>query len=273
LPRPEAITSWLLDQQYRQRHLYTDAAPGGWAWTDLTGGVPDADDTAGALLALRILAPHATAASAAAVKWLLDLQNRDGGIPTFCRGWGTLPFDRSSPDLTAHALRAWSGWASAMDDASRRRVDRARPRALEFLARAQQADGSWFPLWFGNEHRSDEANPTYGTVMVCQALPPHDPMRRRGIEWLRCQQNPDGGWGGGDGSPSSIEETALAVEALTRDHSSSAARGVRWLVERTNAGRDFPPTPVGFYFARLWYCERLYPVIWTVGALQAARGG
>ena len=41
------------------------------------------------------------------LKWLLGLQNSDGGIPTFCRGWGTLPFDRSSPDLTAHAIRAW----------------------------------------------------------------------------------------------------------------------------------------------------------------------
>jgi hypothetical protein len=40
------------------------------------------------------------------VRWLLDLQNGDGGIPTFCRGWGALPFDRSAPDLTAHALRA-----------------------------------------------------------------------------------------------------------------------------------------------------------------------
>src|SRR5690606_25599498 len=40
------------------------------------------------------------------VTWLLDLQNRDGGWPTFCRGWGKLPFDRSSPDITAHCMRA-----------------------------------------------------------------------------------------------------------------------------------------------------------------------
>ena len=38
----------LLDQQYQCEHPYTHAAPGGWAWTDLPGGVPDADDTAGA---------------------------------------------------------------------------------------------------------------------------------------------------------------------------------------------------------------------------------
>src|SRR4029079_14402375 len=38
--------------------------------------------------------------------WIRDLQNHDGGWPTFCRGWGHLPFDRSGSDLTAHNLRA-----------------------------------------------------------------------------------------------------------------------------------------------------------------------
>ncbi|MBI5773229.1 MAG: hypothetical protein HZA89_05730, partial [Verrucomicrobia bacterium] len=55
------LRDWLLGQQYRTEHPYTHAAPGGWAWTDLPGGVPDADDTAGALIALKNLAsncPH-----------------------------------------------------------------------------------------------------------------------------------------------------------------------------------------------------------------------
>src|SRR5438046_6015338 len=42
--------------------------------------------------------------------WLQNLQNSDGGWPTFCRGWGKLPFDRSGTDLTAHALRALRAW-------------------------------------------------------------------------------------------------------------------------------------------------------------------
>ena len=105
--------------QHTAEHPFTHAAPGGWGWTDLTGGVPDVDDTAGALLALAALrdssgpAHHARidAAAAAGVRWLLDLQNADGGWPTFCRGWGALPFDRSAADLTAHALRALNGLA------------------------------------------------------------------------------------------------------------------------------------------------------------------
>jgi len=108
------IRGWLLKQQYKEVHPYTGAAPGGWAWTDLSGGVPDADDTPGALLALAKLKtgddPEVAAAAAAGCRWLLDLQNSDGGIPTFCRGWGKLPFDQSCPDLTAHAISAWSAW-------------------------------------------------------------------------------------------------------------------------------------------------------------------
>ena len=43
---------WLLSCQHKQRHPFTGASPGGWGWTDLSGAVPDADDTSAALLAL-----------------------------------------------------------------------------------------------------------------------------------------------------------------------------------------------------------------------------
>ena len=49
------LRAWLLVQQFRSPHPYTNAASGGWAWTDLPGSVPDADDTSGALLALHNL--------------------------------------------------------------------------------------------------------------------------------------------------------------------------------------------------------------------------
>ena len=59
-------------------------------------------------------------AADAGIDWLLGLQNRDGGWPTFCRGWGTLPFDRSGTDLTAHAfgLCAYATLASPGGDNS-----------------------------------------------------------------------------------------------------------------------------------------------------------
>ena len=132
------LRGWLLAQQFRSLHPFTHADPGGWAWTDLPGGVPDADDTAGALLALSHLGPgdaESSQAASAGVEWLLDLQNADGGIPTFCRGWGRLPFDRSSPDLAAHALLAWSSWQQAVPPRLRSRLQRARRRAVNYLAR------------------------------------------------------------------------------------------------------------------------------------------
>jgi squalene-hopene/tetraprenyl-beta-curcumene cyclase len=35
-------------------------------------------------------------------------------------------------------------------------------------------------------------------------------------------------------------------------------------------GRYREPAPIGFYFAKLWYFERLYPLIFTVAALRQA---
>jgi squalene-hopene/tetraprenyl-beta-curcumene cyclase len=269
-----AIRTWLLRQQYKDVHPYTGADPGGWAWTDLSGGVPDADDTSGALLALHRLGadePDVKAAAAAGVKWLLDLQNSDGGIPTFCRGWGKLPFDQSCPDLTAHAIRAWYAWRSDL-------VERPIVRAFEYLIRVQQADGTWVPLWFGNQRAPEQINPVYGTsrVLLCASLCSTEAWQKSvalAKNWLLRAQNADGGFGGAAGIESTIEETALAVEGLAAAGGceEAVARGARWLAERTGAGTTFEPTPIGLYFAKLWYWDRLYPLIFTVGALGRAR--
>ena len=274
------LRAWLLGQQYRVAHLYTHAAPGGWAWTNLPGGVPDADDTAGALLALLALGTvdgETRAAGFAGVGWLRGLQNGDGGIPTFCRGWGALPFDRSSPDLTAHALRAWSAWLPQLDERAKARTLRAAARALRFLAKTQRADGSWLPLWFGNEHAPDDENPLYGTAKVVLALrelrdrniPFANEMLRNAVRWLVAAQHDDGGWSGVRGGPSSVEETALAIEALAGTAEVAAVdAGTRWLTARVGSGAWREPAPIGFYFAKLWYYERLYPLIFATGALR-----
>ena len=48
-------------------------------------------------------------------------------------------------------------------------------------------------------------------------------------------------------------------------------RGLEWLIGRIEAGGLYEPTPIGFYFAKLWYFEKLYPIIFTVAALGRAR--
>ncbi len=291
-----ATRHWLLNQQYQTEHPYTHAAPGGWAWTNLSGGVPDADDTAGALLALKALTQsistdddNLTKAVKRGVQWLMDLQNKDGGIPTFCRGWGKLPFDQSSPDLTAHSLRAWRVWRSLLSLKHQRHLDRASEKAVRYLLTTQCDNGTWIPLWFGNQYAKLQHNLIYGTSRVLRA--PEDlfievntkrswhKARLRGLHWMLTSQHADGGWGGDVSTPSTIEETALAVETLscqsqdlsTDDYTRVAIeRGCDWLIEHTDQGTTFEPAPIGLYFAKLWYTERLYPLIFTISALGCA---
>ena len=277
------ILDWLLAQQYRTVHPYTNAAPGGWAWTDLPGGVPDADDTAGALLALKQLddrSPRVREAAIAGVKWLLDLQNRDGGIPTFCRGWTNLPFDRSSPDITAHALRAWFAWQRELPITTLSQTNSASVKALRFLKTAQRADGTWLPLWFGNQSESDDGNPTYGTTQVERAFADlqakdHSRADSPGLMWLLSVQRTDGSWSGGVKGGSSVEETALATGTLARfskqtaESADSIRHATDWLLRRVEDDTWTQPAPIGFYFAKLWYYERMYPMVFTVAALEA----
>ncbi len=300
---------WLLTCQHREQHPFTGSAPGGWAWTDLSGGVPDADDTSAALLALanihrrwpslqrQAATPyHLPQAALAGVHWLLGLQNKDGGWPTFCRGWGKLPFDRSSCDITAHTLRALHSWRKLLQlDSTNatlaRRMKLATHQGLRYLRQQQSPEGGWLPLWFGNENHPQEANPVYGTakvLLMCDELGlGQTEMASRGLRWLVEVQLASGGWGAVQGTAktdavedpettSSVEETALAVEALLPFHqeskaiASSAEQGLSWLIDAVEANRHLEPAPIGFYFAKLWYHERLYPLIFATRALARA---
>ena len=263
----------------------------------------------GRMIALHVLNNAQEITHAAAVKgieWLLDLQNRDGGIPTFCRGWGKLPFDRSSPDITAHAVRAVSVSRLKLNSERQSRCDKALVRMLQYLVASQRSDGAWSPLWFGNQHAAAQENLTYGTSRILRtaellpALFDNHQWRAavmRGQRWLLAAQNQDGGWGGAVNTPSSIEETSLSLEALSTMVSCQMAagrspgrtrqanidnvdedalqlalhRGATWLCGATDEGRCFPPSAIGLYFAQLWYDEKLYPLIFSVAALRRLR--
>jgi len=161
------------------------------------------------------------------------------------------------------------------------------------LLRTQDIEGSWRPLWFGNEGARGQENPTYGTGQVLSGI--IEPAGRffpvaaagidRGVRWMLRAQNIDGGWGGAVGIASSVEETAVAVGALgkylvqgrrgglrgtldLKKVKQAVEAGIEWLVVKTGEGTRFEPAPIGLYFAKLWYFERLYPVIFTVAALE-----
>ena len=274
LPENAGAKEWLLGIQNKSRHKYTDAPAGGWGWSNLSGSVPDADDTSGALIALHGFGAGENAAAAKkGARWLLDLQNRDGGFPTFCRGWMKLPFDKSSADITAHAVRALSLWKRHFYHDE---INRAARRALNFLEENQNKDGSWSPLWFGSHYARDISNRTYGTarvlVMYRELGLAGTAEALLGTEYLREAQNADGSWGGVAGAPGTIEETSLAVLALSGsagETQEARSRGVEYLKQRI-LKNEFEPAPIGLYFQSLWYYEELYPLIWGAAALKAA---
>jgi len=103
-----------------------------------------------------------------------------------------------------------------------------------------------------------------------------------------ANQNVDGGWGGGDSlarpdlpetqaahplGTSSVEESALCLETLACSndpaHQESVTKGSRWLVTVVENDLAKQSWPIGFYFAKLWYYEKLYPLIFATSSLGA----
>jgi squalene-hopene/tetraprenyl-beta-curcumene cyclase len=175
---------------------------------------------------------------------------------------------------------------------------------VAYLKENQQDDGSWIPLWSGNQENPDDKNPVCGTSCVLIALADlgyaSSDVARRACDWLCRVQHASGGWGPVTTARStprskripppkcdvkefdplyvgpSVEETALAVTALLRIGGTSSEcehaveQGLAWLVDAVDNGRHHEPAPIGFHFSKLWYYERLYPRIFAAEALEVA---
>lgn len=279
------VKTHLLQLQYDSVHPFNNAGPGGWGWTSFSGSVPDADDTSGAILALLEMysgGPEEIKAIENGCKWLIDLQNKDGGFPTFCRGWGKLPFDKSCADLTGHALLAMLKTMELLHPQlsgdTIAGIERSSQKATEYLSKYQSDNGAWVPLWFGNQHTDDRTNPVYGTAKVGIYLNdclhfrhPRKEMKehltlmvRKAQAYLITQQNSDGSWGGQKGVDGTIEETSLAVSALGTGYRENSIKGIEWLMKQ----EQMKAAPIGLYFALLWYDEKLYPLVYYSEALR-----
>ena len=168
-------------------------------------------------------------------------------------------------------------------------LDQAIERGWKYLEKHQRPDGSWLPLWFGNQDREQEDNPIYGTGRVLlgysQCNSTNNPAFQKGLRFLLANQNTDGGWGGGINThysrfaqnsnvvSSTIEETAIALEGImsesdTTNASDSILGGLDWLCSAIQNGQHQISQPIGFYFARLWYHEKLYPLVFSLSALN-----
>lgn len=265
--------------QNKQIHPFNGTGPGGWGWTNYSGSVPDGDDTPGVILALLKLQDKEKVKKEvlAGAKWLQDLQNSDGGFPTFSKGWGKLPFDQSCSDLTGHCLFAVSAVLETFqDDLGENEVqvlEQMLLRALKYLEKKQSKKGSWLPLWFGNQMTENHANPVYGTAKVLTYLKDtvlHNRLSeqvkstlkkliQKGNDFLVSVQNDDGSWGGDKNIPGTMEETALAVSALVSGENRKICnKGLNWL-DNFYREKGYSAAPIGLYFASLWYDEKMYP--------------
>jgi len=267
-------------------HPFTGAMAGGWGWSDLSGSVPDGDDTSAALVALHHLKAKPSGTVENGLRWLMWLQNNDGGMPTFCKGWGKLPFDRSTPDITAHAMLAMGLWLPSLQGELRQAVEKSYGRMLQWLQNTVQKSG-WTPLWFGDQDADDEKAPVYGTATAVDYLmesnyPEGKDLAIQQVSFLLDCQNEDGGWGGNKGVRSKVTYTSRVLAALAHfqdptpgpsplrggEIAEAKLRGWDYLYRRYQAGTLYENEPVGLYFSRLWYSEELYNVTFLLHAIE-----
>jgi len=277
IQHPQQLAEDIKRNAFAYKHPFTGAKEGGWGWTNLPGSVPDADDTAGALIALHILSNAKYSSSIKkGIEWLLNLQNSNGGIPTFCKGWGKLPFDKSSPDITAHVLLAFQLWKEELDVRLKKKCLKSMNKMLNWLSKEQYHNGSWTPLWFGDQDTKDERSPVYGTAITSEYLAAIDhplakKMALKGAKYLLSTQNKDGGWGGAKNTPSKITLTARCLCALACFNTTNKLvldKAFDFLYLKHSNNELLNPEPIGLYFSRLWYSEDMYNITFTLCALK-----
>lgn len=290
---------WLLSKEVRSRGDWSvrrpDVEPGGWYFEYANEPYPDIDDTAMVLLALKGVSPtrHQNMSGAArrALDWILAMQGQDGGWASFdvdndrqvlC----SIPFadhnamiDPSTADITGRVIEMLAAYGF---DRSHRQV----ARAVEYLLRHQESDGSWFGRW--------GVNYVYGTMQVLRGLSSVGVPREHrsivgGVSWLLRHQNPDGGWGEsiqtydkpserGKG-PSTASQTAWAVMGLIAagqaDNSATKA-GADFLIRTQNPDGSWDEdqwTGTGFpkvFYLKYHLYRQSFPV-WALGLYAESR--
>ncbi|NBX29988.1 squalene--hopene cyclase, partial [bacterium] len=300
----ERAIDWLLDHEIRAAGDWARrvaAEPAGWCFEYANRFYPDVDDTAMVVIALatwrdrvgrRTPGPRLAQVGesiARATRWLEAMQNSDGGWGAFDRDNNVeflckVPFadhnamiDPSSPDLAGRVLEAFGKTGLRQGHPC---VD----RALDYLRRTQEADGSWYGRW--------GVNYIYGTWQALVGLqavgvPADDPMVTAAAAWMLVHQQSDGGWGetpdsyadkslAGVGAPTASQTAWAICGLIAAGHGDSRAvhRGVQWLAthqqtDGTWSQREFTGTgfPKVFYLHYHWYAI-YFPLI----ALARARG-
>jgi squalene-hopene/tetraprenyl-beta-curcumene cyclase len=285
-PRLVQPSEWMLKKQVTRKGDWCvknrKAAPAGWYFEFNNEFYPDVDDSAMVLLALSKVKTgnesYHDKSVRRAIDWILSMQCKNGGWASFDKDndrmvFQQIPFadhnamlDPATVDITGRVLECLATYGYSMKDREVR-------RAVEFLKREQEQDGSWFGRW--------GVNYIYGTMLVLRGLEAigmdhHEPCVQNAAEWLRMMQNPDGGWGETCGSyddpnikgvgPSTASQTAWAVMGLLAANdlrSDSVERGMAYLLKAQKRDGSWDEewyTGTGFprVFYLMYYMYRQY---------------
>jgi squalene-hopene/tetraprenyl-beta-curcumene cyclase len=262
-PRLLKAADWMLAKEVRHLGDWSvkvrNTPPGGWYFEFNNEFYPDTDDSAQVLLALSKVDNKAREryqynVCQRAIAWIFAMQCKSGGWASFDKNntkmvFENIPFadhnamlDPPTVDITGRILEMLAAYGYTQAD---RRVG----KAIQFVLREQQPDGSWFGRW--------GVNYLYGTFLVLRGLEAigmwnHEPQIQQAAEWIRSVQNADGGWGESCASyddptmrgvgPSTPSQTSWAILGLLSagdTRSDSLAKGVRWLMEQQRPGGDW----------------------------------
>ncbi len=259
--------------------------PGGWAFQYNNDHYPDVDDSAVVIMALhRLSGGGSTHAIDRGAKWICGMQSSNGGWGAFDADneyyfLNNVPFadhgallDPPTADVTARCIGMLGQLGGNIDDP---RIS----KAVHFLKKEQEADGSWFGRW--------GTNYIYGTWSVLSALNAvNEDMEsdyvRRAVTWLKSEQRPDGGWGEDCQSywpngrhemnislPSQTAWAVLAMIAAGEVESDAVRRGIEFLLDSIDGDGEWHEkhyNAVGFprVFYLLYHGYRAYFPLWAL---------
>ncbi|MBU8878545.1 squalene--hopene cyclase [Bacillus sp. FJAT-29790] len=254
-PVCEQANRYLLD---RQQHKYGDwvvhnpgGVPGGWGFSNINTMNPDIDDTTSSLRAMSQLVFTNSQISdqwQKGMKWLISMQNDDGGWPSFEKNinknlWKLIPIegakylvtDPSTTDLTGRTLEFLGNYTHMT------KKNPVIKRGINWLLKNQEKDGSWYGRWgicylYG----------TWAAVtgIIASGVSPYHDSIQKAVTWLQNIQNADGGWGESCKSDimnyyvplgtSTLSQTAWALDALIAaaiQPTPAIQAGVKFLLE------------------------------------------
>jgi squalene-hopene/tetraprenyl-beta-curcumene cyclase len=253
-PRLVKAADWLLSKEIRYQGDWSNnvkiADASCWCFFYNNDHQPDCDDTAEVLLALKAVdnprERYQYQVTQRAVDWIFAMQCKGGGWASFDKDndkkiFESIPFadhnamiDPPTVDITGRILEMLASYGYTRRD---KRVE----KAVQFILKEQESDGSWFGRW--------GVNYLYGTFLVLRGLQAmefdsNEPAVQQAAEWIRMVQNSDGGWGESCGTyddpnqrgigPSTPSQTAWALLGLLAaddTRSDSVAKGIRWLID------------------------------------------